>query len=103
MPGVFGSKPKVLYGTAYLGRILISFNLMHDDNPDLSRVNLPIFREAKKVDYVLRVDIYRLQGLTGDYSKIKVWCQWGGNEIKKTKSNGKPVKKKIQKKSKKPH
>ena len=56
-PGLFDQPNRFLRGTQYMGRILLSFNLMRNDNPECGKWPLPIFREPKLILHHMRIDV----------------------------------------------
>ena len=53
---------KLIEGTKYFGRILLSLSLNSHDKPVKAVQQLNAFREPPSVNYILRVDTYELQG-----------------------------------------
>lgn len=65
---------KLIEGTEYFGRILLSLSLNSHDKPIKGLQQLNAFREPPSINYILRVDTYELQGAKdcGSFVFLKV-------------------------------
>ena len=92
----FGSKIKhPKEGTAFMGRIMLSFSLLPQEVPFCSTIPCNQFYEQDPQSYVLYCDIYQLKYLKKEDYDIVVWCDCrigaystGNNKQKKPTENG---------------
>ena len=68
---------KLIEGTEYFGRILLSLSLNSHDKPVKAVQQLNAFREPASINYILRVDTYELQGAKDCGPQVKLRVRVG--------------------------
>jgi len=63
---------KLIEGTCYFGRLLLSLSLNSHEKPMKGIQQLSAFREPASINYILRVDTYELQGAKDCGPQVKV-------------------------------
>lgn len=89
---------KLIEGTEYFGRLLLSLSLNSHDKPVKCVQQLNAFREPPSFNYILRVDTYELQGAKDCGSLVFIKVGVGPNLCKSETTGQKKEKSKLQQK-----
>ena len=75
----FFGKNKVLQGTEFFGRVLMSMILAPNEKPTKGSTMLNSYREPPALDYLLRIDVYEIQEAFTCGERVKIKVSIGSN------------------------
>jgi hypothetical protein len=76
---------RFIEGTDYLGRVLLSMNLIPHENPEKGVAYINGYNEPEATNYILRPDIYEVEGQSTVGDVVWVTIKFGANEVKTEK------------------
>ena len=86
----FGSN-NLLYGTAFLGKILMKMSLLPNERPQLATFTATSVKEPTMINYSLWVDVYELQNAKDCGDRVWVTIHIGQHNEKSKKAGASQV------------